>query len=105
MRPVGVEGYPMKFFIINSFRFIVYIAYFAIIALYAFGSYLERVQVNDVFFQLTGSRLQESGSTALAVVVGLLAGWFISTIVCGLLVTLLDIRDDINDRLPNARAK
>jgi hypothetical protein len=95
----------MKFFIINSFRFIVYIAYFAIIALYAFGSYLERVQVNDVFFQLTGSRLQESGSTALAVVIGLLAGWFISTIVCGLLVTLLDIRDDINDRLPNARAK
>ena len=95
----------MKFFIINSFRFIVYIAYFAIIALYAFGSYLERVQVNDVFFQLTGSRLQESGSTALAVIVGLLAGWFISTIVCGLLVTLLDIRDDINDRLPNARTK
>jgi len=95
----------MKFFIINSFRFIVYIAYFAIIALYAFGAYLERAQVNDVFRQLTGSALQESGATALAVVVGLLAGWFVSTILCGLLVTLLDIRDDINDRLPNARAK
>jgi uncharacterized membrane protein YbjE (DUF340 family) len=95
----------MKFFIVNSFRFIVYIAYFAIIALYAFGSYIQRAQVNDVFFQLTGSRLQESGVTALAVVVGLIAGWFVSTILCGLLVTLLDIRDDINDRLPNARAK
>ena len=95
----------MKFFIINSFRMIVYIAYFAIIALYAFGAYLERAQVSDVFLQLTGARLQESGATALAIVVGLIAGWFVSTIVCGLLVTLLDIRDDINDRLPNARGK
>jgi uncharacterized membrane protein YbjE (DUF340 family) len=95
----------MKFFIINSFRFIVYLAYFAIIALYAFGSYIQRAQVNDVFFQLTGSRLQESGTTALSVVVGLVAGWFAATIICGVLVTLLDIRDDINDRLPNARAK
>ena len=32
----------MKFFIINSFRFLVYIAYFGIIALYAFGAYIER---------------------------------------------------------------
>jgi hypothetical protein len=95
----------MKFFIINSFRFIVYIAYFAIIALYAFGSYIQRVQVNDVFFQLTGSRLQDSGAAALSIVVGLVAGWFAATILCGVLVTLLDIRDDINDRLPNARAK
>jgi uncharacterized membrane protein YbjE (DUF340 family) len=95
----------MKFFIINSFRFIVYIAYFAIIALYAFGSYLERDQVADVFLQLTGSQLQESGATAMSIVVGLIAGWFAATIICGVLVTLLDIRDDINDRLPNGRAK
>lgn len=95
----------MKFFIINSFRLIVYLAYPAIIALYTFGSYIERAQVQEVFFQLTGSRLQDSGGTALAVVVGLIAGWFVATIVCGLLVTLLDIRDDINDRLPNARGK
>jgi hypothetical protein len=95
----------MKFFIINSFRLIVYIAYPAIIALYAFGSYLERAQVADVFRQLTGSVLQESGATALSIVVGLIAGWFAATIVCGVLVTLLDIRDDINDRLPNGRAK
>ena len=95
----------MKFFIINSFRLIVYIAYPAIIALYAFGAYIERDQVRAVFFELTGSQLQDSGGTALAVVVGLVAGWFVATIVCGLLVTLLDIRDDINDRLPNARGK
>jgi hypothetical protein len=95
----------MKFFIINSFRLIVYLAYPAIIALYTFGSYIERAQVGEVFFQLTGGQLQDSGQTALAVVVGLIAGWFVATIVCGLLVTLLDIRDDINDRLPNARGK
>ena len=95
----------MKFFIINSFRLIVYLAYPAIIALYTFGSYIERDQVSAVFLELTGSQLQDSGGTALAVVVGLIAGWFVATIVCGLLVTLLDIRDDINDRLPNARGK
>ena len=32
----------MKFFIINSFRLIVYLAYPAIIALYTFGAYIER---------------------------------------------------------------
>jgi hypothetical protein len=95
----------MKFFIINSFRFIVYIAYFAIIALYGFGAYIERAQVNDIFFKLTGNHLQESGATGLAIVAGVVFGWFAATIICGLLVTLLDIRDDINDRLPNARAK
>lgn len=95
----------MKIFIINSFRSIVYIAYFAIIGLYAFGSYIRRVDVNDVFRQLTGSALNPSGEAALSIIVGLLSGWFVATIICGLLVTLLDIRDDINDRLPDARAK
>ena len=95
----------MKFFIINSFRMIVYIAYFAIIAVQAFGFYLKRIEVNDVFAQLSGSRLNPSGEAALAIVSGLISGWFIATIVCGLLVTLLDIRDDINDRLPNGRGK
>jgi hypothetical protein len=95
----------MKFFIINSFRFIVFLAYFAIIALYALGAYIQRLQVGDWFFQLTGTKLQESGQTGLAIVAGLVAGWFAATIICGVLVTLLDIRDDINDRLPNARAK
>lgn len=95
----------MKFFIINSFRFIVYIAYFAIIALYAFGAYIQREEVKGWFFQLTGSQLQDSGGAGLSIVLGLVAGWFAATIICGVLVTLLDIRDDINDRLPNARTK
>ena len=95
----------MKVFIINSFRTIIYIAYFAIIAIYAFGAYLQRSDVNEVFHGITGSMLNDSAEAALSIVVGLVAGWFVATIVCGLLVTLLDIRDDINDRLPDGRAK
>jgi uncharacterized membrane protein YbjE (DUF340 family) len=95
----------MKFFIINSFRFIVYIAYFAIIALYAFGAYIQRGQVAGWVLELTGSQLQDSAGAAVSIVLGLIAGWFVATIVCGVLVTLLDIRDDINDRLPKAGGK
>ncbi len=95
----------MKVFIINSFRMIVYIAYFAIIALYTFGSYLRRDDVNGVFRDLTGNVLNPSGEAAVSIFAGLISGWFVATIVCGLLVTLLDIRDDINDRLPDASAK
>lgn len=94
----------MKVFIINSFRTIVYVAYFAIIVLNTFGYYLKRDEVNGVFRDLTGSVLNASGETAVSILAGLISGWFIATLVCGVLVTLLDIRDDINDRLPDARA-
>ena len=30
-------------------------------------------------------------------------GWVAASVICGLIVTLMDIRDDINDRLPDAR--
>ncbi|RYG29044.1 MAG: hypothetical protein EON93_17435 [Burkholderiales bacterium] len=106
----------MKFFIINSFRFLVYIAYFGIIALYAFGAYIERAQVQEIISKLTGSGtitaagtldpgmvLAPSGLAALSIVAGLIMGWIAATLVCGVLVTLLDIRDDINDRLPRAK--
>ncbi|HOY77476.1 MAG TPA: hypothetical protein PLN33_06695 [Hyphomonadaceae bacterium] len=106
----------MKFFIINSFRFLVYIAYFGIIALYAFGAYIERAQIQEIISKLTGSGtitaagtldpgmvLAPSGLAALAIVAGLIMGWIAATLVCGVLVTLLDIRDDINDRLPRAK--
>ena len=106
----------MKFFIINSFRFLVYIAYFGIIALYAFGAYIERAQIQEIISKLTGSGqitatgqldpgmvLQPSGLAALAIVAGLIMGWVAATLICGVLVTLLDIRDDINDRLPRAK--
>lgn len=96
----------MKFFIVNSFRFITYIAYFGIIIVQTFGFYIRRGDFNAQVWQpLTNSNLTESGATAASIIFGLVSGWFVATIVCGLLVTLLDIRDDINDRLPNARAK
>lgn len=106
----------MKFFIINSFRFLVYIAYFGIIALYAFGAYIERAQIQEIISKLTGSGrimenglldpgmvLGDSGLAGLSIVSGLIMGWIAATIICGVLVTLLDIRDDINDRLPRAK--
>ena len=120
----------MKFFIINSFRSLVYIAYFGIIALYTFGAFLERQQIQEVISQFTGSgkvlvergaidpntnlvaleavmdrgmQLNDGALSALAIVVGLIIGWVAATLICGVLVTLLDIRDDINDRLPRAK--
>lgn len=106
----------MKFFIINSFRFLVYISYFGIIALYAFGAYIERAQIQEIISKLTGSgkimdnglldpgmQLGDSGLAGLSIVAGLIMGWIAATIICGVLVTLLDIRDDINDRLPRAK--
>lgn len=95
----------MKVFIINSFRMIVYVAYFAIIAIQTAGFYVNRKEANDVFAELVGSRLNQAGEAAMAIMAGLVSGWLGATLICGLLVTILDIRDDINDRLPDARAK
>ncbi len=92
----------MKFFIINSFRSLVYIAYFAVIIVFALGTYVERSEVNRVFYDLFGRRLTETGEGIVAIAAGLMVGYFIATLLCGLIVTLLDIRDDINDRLPDA---
>jgi hypothetical protein len=120
----------MKFFIINSFRFLVYNAYFGIIALYTFGAFLERAQIQAVISQFTtsgkvlvergmvdpqtglvaleqklapGMLLSQPALSALSIVIGLIVGWVAATLICGVLVTLLDIRDDINDRLPRAK--
>lgn len=95
----------MKFFIINSFRTIVYVAYFAIILFFPAWWFYLKADVAYVFAAFTGAQLSEPASAALAVVGGLVVGWFMATLVCGLLVTLLDIRDDLNDRLPDARGK
>lgn len=91
----------MKFFIINSFRSMVYIAFFAIII---YGGTLG--YINEGENLLGRFPMFESGSAltqALDVVLGLVGGWIAASVVCGLIVTLLDIRDDINDRLPDAR--
>lgn len=120
----------MKFFIINSFRFLVYNAYFGIIALYTFGAFLERQQIQGVISQFTtsgkvivergmvdpttgfvapdqlldrGMVLSDPALSALSIIIGLIVGWVAATLICGVLVTLLDIRDDINDRLPRSK--
>jgi hypothetical protein len=120
----------MKFFIINSFRFLVYNAYFGIIALYTFGVFLERQRIQEILSQFTssgkvlvaagavdpatgqialtpvldrGTVLSDPTLVAVSIVVGLIIGWIAATLICGVLVTLLDIRDDINDRLPRAK--
>ncbi len=119
----------MKFFIINSFRFLVYNAYFGIMALYTFGAFLERKQIQGVISQFTtsgkvlvqrgavgpdglvamdpvvdpGMVLSDPALSALSIIIGLIVGWVAATLICGVLVTLLDIRDDINDRLPRAK--
>jgi xanthine/uracil permease len=47
--------------------------------------------------------LSQPALSALSIVIGLIVGWVAATLICGVLVTLLDIRDDINDRLPRAK--
>lgn len=95
----------MKFFIINSFRLMVYVAYFGIIIIQSVGMYLGRSRVVEIYREFFGGELNDASAAALAVIWGVITGWVAATVICGLLVTLLDIRDDINDRLPDARAK
>lgn len=88
----------MKFIIINSFRTVVYIAYIAIII----GGISLGIYQQGAF---TGELIGLEGTLAQIADIALfsLGGWVASGLICGLIVTLLDIRDDINDRLPDAR--
>jgi len=88
----------MKFWIIKSFRTAIYAAFFAIIG---YGILFGIVNNGDVTSQLPG--VEGKLAQALDVVVGFVGGWVAASLVCGLIVTFLDIRDDINDRLPDAR--
>ncbi|GGB57280.1 MULTISPECIES: hypothetical protein [Henriciella] len=88
----------MKFFIINSFRSMVYVAYIAIIvAGILMGVYQQGAFAGDLL------GLEGTPARAVEIAIGALVGWIAASLVCGLIVTLLDIRDDINDRLPDAR--
>ena len=88
----------MKFFIINSFRTMVYVAYIAIvIGGIALGLY-NRGEFSGELAGLTGIMAQVADFVVFTV-----GGWILASLICGLIVTLLDIRDDINDRLPDAR--
>jgi hypothetical protein len=88
----------MKFIIINSFRIMVYVAYIAIIVGgIALGIY-QKGAFSGELIGLTGPLAQVADFAVFA-----FGGWVAASIICGLIVTLMDIRDDINDRLPDAR--
>lgn len=93
----------MKFFIINSFRLMVYVAYLATLVAGVGLAYfnavpMKGVAATELFPFLTGPMAQVATFVAIAG-----GGWIIASVVAGLIVTILDIRDDINDRLPDAR--
>ncbi len=91
---------PIKFLIINSFRMMVYVAYFAIIG---YGIFTGLFNGGQISANLPGVAEGTGMAQALDVALGFFGGWIVASLVCGLIVTLLDIRDDINDRLPDAR--
>lgn len=92
----------MKFFIINSFRLMVYVAYLATLAVGLLLAYYNAVPQKGIaateWLGVEGPLAQ--GLTFVAIAGG---AWIAASLVAGLIVTILDIRDDINDRLPDAR--
>ncbi len=88
----------MKFFIINSFRTMVYVAYIAIIVIAIIFGFYQKGEFTNEILGLTGGLAQVADFVVFTV-----GGWIGASLICGLIVTLLDIRDDINDRLPDAR--
>jgi hypothetical protein len=88
----------MKFIIINSFRMMVYVAFIAIILSGLALGIFQKGTFSNEQFGLTGTMAQVADFVIFTV-----GGWIAASVVCGLIVTLMDIRDDINDRLPDAR--
>lgn len=93
----------MKFFIINSFRLMVYIAYIVIIGLGVAMGYYNGYVLETSSVELLNIGFQGPIAQFLTLVGLSFLGWVAASLVCGLIVTFLDIRDDINDRLPDAR--
>lgn len=83
----------MKFFVINSFRLMVYLVYPAFILYCGFSGWLNA----ELFFNATS--LELLATPWVSALLGLFMGWIVATLVAGLIVTLLDIRDDVNDLL------
>lgn len=89
----------MKFFVINSFRLMVYLVYPAFIIYAAVTGYINAELISE------RTSLELFGQPWISAALGLILGWIIATLVAGLIVTLLDIRDDINDLLKIAEDK
>jgi hypothetical protein len=87
----------MKVFIINSLRLVVYVGFVLTWIAYIFGAYQNRMEIAMTI------GLPEQYAGAASIGLGVLAGWIVSSVVFGIVATLLDIRDDINDRLPDSR--
>ncbi|MFC6198733.1 hypothetical protein [Ponticaulis profundi] len=83
----------MKFFVINSFRLMVYIVYPAFIIYAGATGYIN----GELIAERTSVEFLRQPIAAGAF--GLFLGWVMATLVAGLIVTLLDIRDDVNDLL------
>ena len=89
----------MKFFVINSFRLMVYLVYPAFILYAGATGFIN----GDVFASRLG--LDIFLNKWVSGVFGLFLGGVIATLAAGLIVTLLDLRDDVNDLLRIAEEK
>lgn len=89
----------MKFWLINSLRTIVYVSYFAILA---YGIWTGIYTGGDLSATL-GLTADSAVAQFLDVVICFLGAFLVASLVCGLIMTIMDIRDDINDRLPDAQ--
>lgn len=83
----------MKFFVINSFRLMVYLVYPAFILYAAAIGWINAELISEK------TTLELFAHPWASAILGLIMGWIIATLVAGLIVTLLDIRDDVNDLL------
>lgn len=88
----------MKFWLINSLRTVTYVAYFAIIIYSVWIGFHNKGRVAMDLNMTTDSAL----APLLDIIFFSVVGFLSATIICGLIMTIMDIRDDINDRLPDA---
>ena len=98
-----IRGNLVKFFIINTFRTVLYISYFATIAYGIWTGIHNGGAFSQQLFGTFGMNFGPGMFSLLDVVILGGIGFLIANVVGGLLLTILDIRDDINDRLPDAR--
>lgn len=89
----------MKFWLINSLRTIVYVSYFAIII---YGVYTGVWNDGEITQALLGVAQTDTLAKVGDIVICGFGGFIVASLVCGLIMTIMDIRDDINDRLPDA---
>lgn len=98
-----IRGNLVKFFIINTFRTVLYISYFATIAYGIWTGVHNGGNFSSQLFGTLGMNFGAGMYQLLDIVILGGIGFLIANVIGGLLLTILDIRDDINDRLPDAR--